>query len=256
MSAAAILLLAGRVALVTGAVRGLGRSIAHAFAQAGALGTALDLDQALAAEAAPPGWDAAGADVRDPGQIEGVVAETVRRFGTLDVVVANAGVVPPWRQTEEIDFTEWDEAFAVNVRGVAATIRAAVPAMRGAGGSIIVMGSLNSWRGHARQCLYTATKHAVLGIVRATALDLGRYGIRVNALAPGPVATDALLGRIRARAAAGGRAAEEALGELAAATALGRMAMPGDVANAAVYLASGLSAGQTGLLFPVDGGLA
>jgi NAD(P)-dependent dehydrogenase (short-subunit alcohol dehydrogenase family) len=117
------------------------------------------------------------------------------------------------------------------------------------------MGSINSVRGHGRQCLYTASKHAVLGVVRATALDLGRFNIRVNAVGPGPVATDALLGRMRVRADGGGLSVEAAL-EAAADTALGRMVTAREVATAVLFLASDLSAGMTGHLLPVDGGLA
>ena len=177
------------------------------------------------------------------------------RFGRLDIVVANAGLVPPWRETEEIDLVEWDQVFAVNVRGVMATIKPAVQLMKASGGSIIVMGSRNSHRSHPRQCLYTATKHAVLGIVRATALDLGRYGIRVNALGPGAIATDALVERVRARAKDGGPPVEEAFGRHARETALGRMATEEDVAKAALFLAGDQSSGITGQLFPVDAGL-
>jgi NAD(P)-dependent dehydrogenase (short-subunit alcohol dehydrogenase family) len=163
--------------------------------------------------------------------------------------------VPPWRETEAIDLDDWDAVFAVNVRGVMAAIKHATPLLKREGGTIVAMGSMNSARAHARQCLYTATKHAVLGIVRATALDLGRHGIRVNAVGPGPIATAALLERMRARAASGGPPVEDAL-RAAGDTALGRMATEDDVANTVLFLASELSGGTTGALVPVDGGLA
>ena len=123
------------------------------------------------------------------------------------------------------------------------------------GGAIVVMASMNAARAHKHQCLYTATKHAVLGIVRATALDLGRRGIRVNALAPGPISTEALLARMENRAAKGGASVEAALAA-ASDTALGRMATEADVARAALFLASDFSGGMTGALLPIDGGLA
>jgi NAD(P)-dependent dehydrogenase (short-subunit alcohol dehydrogenase family) len=248
-------LLQGRVALVTGGARGIGKAIAHRFAAAGARGIASDLDAVATRAAMPPGWDAVAADVRDEASLRDAVAAAVAGFGRLDVVVANAGLVPPWSETEAMDMALWDEVFAVNVRGVMATIKAAVPAMKVNGGSIVVMGSLTSRQGHARQCLYTATKHAVLGIVRCTALDLGRYGIRVNALGPGPIATEALRGRLARRAAEGGLAVEDALKRHGADAALGRMASETDVANAALYLASDLASGVTGQILPVDAGL-
>jgi NAD(P)-dependent dehydrogenase (short-subunit alcohol dehydrogenase family) len=174
-------------------------------------------------------------------------------FGRLDIVVANAGVVPPWHDTEAIDLDEWDRVFAINVRGVMATIKHAVPLMKQRGGSILVMGSTNSWIGHPKQAAYTASKHAVLGIVRAVARDVGRFGIRVNALGPGPVATEALLSRIDRRAEQGGAPAEEVLRSYGD-TLLGRMPTEEDVVGAALFLASDLSSGITGQLIPVDAG--
>ena len=142
-----------------------------------------------------------------------------------------------------------------NVRGVAATLKHAVPALKERGGAIIVTASLNSRRAHPSQGLYTATKHAVLGIVRAAALDLGRYGIRVNAVGPGPVATEALLSRITERAVRGGPSVDDALRHFAEETALRRMVSEADVANTVLFLASDLSAGLTGALVPIDAGL-
>lgn len=253
---AATALLAGRVALVTGGGRGLGAAIARVFAEHGATGAVTDLDEASARVGAPEGWHALAADVTAEAEVAAAVVETVSRCGGLDVVVANAGVVPPWSETGELDLAELERVFAVNVRGVAATLKHAVPALRERGGSIVVMASLNARRAHGRQAIYTATKHAVLGLVRAAALDLGRFGIRVNGLAPGPVATDALRARMARRAEEGGPSVDEALAEAAAGTALGRIATEDDVARAALFLASDLSSGITGVLVPVDAGLA
>jgi NAD(P)-dependent dehydrogenase (short-subunit alcohol dehydrogenase family) len=118
-----------------------------------------------------------------------------------------------------------------------------------------VIASLNAWRGDPNLTTYAASKHAVLGIVRSAALDLGRHGVRVNAVAPGPVATDALLRRLDRRARGGGALVHEALQAASAATALGRIATADDVAGAALFLASDLAAGVSGHLLPVDGGL-
>ena len=253
MSVAINVSLKGRVALVTGAATGLGNRIAQVLAAAGADGYGMDIVDDH--DGMPPRWEMLAGDVTRERDI-GRVIETVRdRCGRLDIVIANAGVVPPWSATDGIDLDEWDHVFAVNVRGVIATLKHAVPLMREHGGSIIAMGSLNSRQAHGLQCAYTASKHAVLGIVRSAALDLGRYGIRVNALGPGPVATRALQGRVRQRAASGGPAPEDALAALAADTALGRLASEDDVARAALFLASDLSCGITGQILPVDAGL-
>ncbi|MBA2299094.1 MAG: SDR family oxidoreductase [Actinobacteria bacterium] len=244
-------LLAGRVALVTGGTRGLGAAITREYAAAGASGSVADLE----AGEAPAGWVALSADVTAEESVSGAITETVERFGRLDVVVANAGVVPPWSATDELDLEQLDAVFAVNVRGVAATLKHGIAALRECGGSIVVMASLNAWQAHRSQPIYTASKHAVLGLLRTAALDAGRDGIRVNGLAPGPIATDALHARLHQRAAAGGLAVEDALEEAAQGTALGRMATEADVARAALFLASHLSSGITGALLPVDGGV-
>lgn len=244
-------LLDGRVALVTGGARGLGAAIAHAFAEAGARGSVVDLETG----SAPAGWTALRADVTVEGEIEQAMMDTAGQFGRLDVVVANAGIVPAWSGTDDLDLDALDRTLAVNVRGVAATLKHAARALGPDGGSIVVMASLNAWHAAPSQAAYTASKHAVLGLVRTAALDLGPKGIRVNALGPGPVATKALRQRMSLRAAAGGLPIDEAMRQAAAGTALGRMVTPEDVARAALFLASELSSGITGVLLPVDAGL-
>ncbi|WP_157961684.1 SDR family NAD(P)-dependent oxidoreductase [Acuticoccus kandeliae] len=244
-------LLAGRRALVTGAARGLGAAIARTFAEAGATGAALDL--AAPTGPMPDGWHARAADVTDAAALGAAIDSAAIELGGLDVVVANAGLVPPWRRVEALDFDEWDQVFAVNVRGVAATVKAAVPHLKGRGGSIVLMASLNGRRAHPRQCVYSATKHAVIGIMRAAALDLGEFGIRVNTLSPGPIATEALRGRVAARAETG-TPVETAFAAMAAASALGRIATEEEVARAALFLASDLAGGVTGVDVPVDAG--
>ena len=137
------------------------------------------------------------------------------------------------------------------------TLKAFADALAASGrGAAVLMASINGYRAHPDQILYTAAKHAVVGLTRAAALDLGRRGVRVNALAPGPVATEALRSRVLARHAAGGPPLEEALAAFAAHTALGRMATAADVAAAAVLLASDLAAGVTGSVLPVECGFA
>ena len=246
-------LLEGRVAFVTGGARGLGRAIAAQFALEGATGLVLDQAEALEAAPALDGFTPLAGDVTDEASLAGAIRAIEERFGKLDIVVANAGVVPPWRPTAALDLDEWDRVMAVNVRGMAATLKHAAPAMRDNGGSIVAMASINAYAAHPRQMAYTASKHAVLGIVRAAARDLGRHGIRVNALAPGPIATDALVDRVRGRARAG-RSQGEALAAMAARNALGRLATEDDVAKAALFLASDLASGVTGSVLPVDAG--
>jgi NAD(P)-dependent dehydrogenase (short-subunit alcohol dehydrogenase family) len=245
-------LLAGKTAFVTGAAAGLGLALVEAFAAAGARGCVLDI--ADPAPLLPTGWIYRVGDVRDESSVAGALAAMKAALGRVDILVANAGIVPPWRDSEAIDFAEWDDIFAVNARGVAITIKQGVALMKETGGSIIVMASVSALAGYVRQATYVASKHAVLGVARATALDLGRFGIRVNALCPGPVLPPALLDRLRRRAEHGGPPAKEELRALAK-TALGRIVTLKDVAGAALFLASGLSSGITGQTIVVDAGV-
>lgn len=245
--------LSGRRAVVTGAGRGLGRAIALRLARAGAQVTALDLPDALAD--APADWSRVPIDLL-ADDAEARLAEAAAALPSADIVVANAGVVPPWRGVDELDRAEWTRVMTLNTWAVAATLGAFMPALeRAGGGAAILMASINGYRPHRRQVLYTASKHAVVGIMKVAALDLGPRGIRVNALAPGPVATEALLDRLATRHAGGGPAPVAALAAMAGETALGRMVTPEDVANSAHFLASDAAAGITGQLVPVEAGL-
>jgi NAD(P)-dependent dehydrogenase (short-subunit alcohol dehydrogenase family) len=242
-------LLASRRILVTGGARGIGAAVAARLAEHGAEVAILDLE--------PPAsdtWQAATADVTDEAAVQDAVRTLAAEGRPFDGLVAAAGIVPGWHSPEDIDLGELDRTMAVNVRGFVTAMKAVVPSMPD-GSTVVAIGSLNSWRGDPNLLSYAASKHAVLGAVRSAALALGARGIRVNAVGPGPVATDALLQRIDARAAATGRSREEALATSAALTALGRLATADDVADAVLFLSSPLSSSTTGHLLPVDGGL-
>lgn len=252
MSGGVTISLAGARTLVTGGSNGIGAAIVARYAEAGARGVSVDL---AAPRSLPDTWHALPADVRSEREIEASCHVAVGTLGgRLDLLVIAAGVVPPWRTISELDLDEWDDVFAVNVRGTAATLKHAAPLMND-GGAIVVIGSLNSWRGDGHITGYVASKHAVLGIVRSAAIGLGPRGIRVNAIGPGPIATDALRGRMARRSDSGGPPVDDALRAAASMTSLGRIATVADVAGAALFLASELSAGITGQLLAVDGGL-
>lgn len=244
--------LEGRTAVVTGGARGLGAAVVRHLSDAGVRGVVLDLE---GASDLPPGWRGHLVDVRDEASLAGGFAEVARVLGELDIVVAAAGVVPPWRRVAALDAAEWDTVFDANVRGLALSLSKAAPLLSRES-SVVAIASLNSWRGDPNLMSYVASKHAVLGVVRSAALDLGPSGTRVNAVGPGPIATQALLGRMERRSAQGGRTVQQALEEAAAGTALRRMATVDEVAAAVLFLASPLSSGTTGHLLPVDAGIA
>jgi 3alpha(or 20beta)-hydroxysteroid dehydrogenase len=246
--------LAGKAAIVTGGASGIGLAIARAAADAGAHGVVLDL-HAPAGGALPDGWSSLEVDVRDDASVASAMGRAATTLGRIDVLVLAAGIVPPWRGLTAFDAAEWENVMRVNVSGVASSLAHAIGHLRD-GAAVVAIASLNSWRGDPNIPAYVASKHAVLGIVRSSALELGRRGIRVNAVAPGPVATEALLARMERRSHdERGLPVAQALAAAAALTALGRLATVEEVAQAALFLASDLSSGMTGQMLPVDGGL-
>ncbi len=244
-----------RSVLVTGGNRGIGLAIAQAMSLQGARGCIFDRRNVAVACIAPEGFATSAVDVTSEAEIAARFAELKAIHGRLDIVVANAGIVPPWRMPDAIDLDEWNRVFAVNVTGVAATIKHAVPLMKARGGSIVITASINALRAPERQMAYTASKTALIGLMRTAALDLGQYGIRVNAVAPGAVMTEALRRRIADRASAGGADWEAVEADLKARAPLGEIASEADIANAAVFLASDWSRRITGHVLPVDAGL-
>jgi 3alpha(or 20beta)-hydroxysteroid dehydrogenase len=247
------LLLSGRRVIVTGGANGIGAIVAQRFAELGAAGVVLDLPTALRG-AAPSGWHEIGVDVLDEQSVQAAVTEAARLLAGLDGVVAAAGVVPSWQKLPELDLADYDRVLAINARGVLATLKHTAPLL-GPGATVTAVASLNSWRGDPNIFSYAASKHAVLGIVRSAALSLGPVGVRVNAVAPGPIATDALRNRMAARVDTTGLDVDKALESAAAATALRRIATAAEVADTIAFLTSSMSSGITGQMINVDGGI-
>ena len=245
--------LSGQNAIVTGGASGLGHAIADRLAASGASVTLVDLE--VARTTAPKEYGFFACDLSRSNAKERLLA-LADELGSVDLLIANAGAVPPWRGLREVDGDEWMQVMAINTWGIAASISACADKLSTSNyASIVVMASINGFSAHASQVLYTASKHAAIGITRAAALDLGPLGIRVNALAPGPILTDALMRRIAQRHAEGGPPVEDVIASMQAETALRRLATETDVANAAHFLASDASGGMTGSVLPVEAGL-
>lgn len=242
----------GRVAVVTGANRGIGRAIAVALGAAGfaVVATARDaatLEETIQdVEAGGGNALALACDVRDESSVAAMAA-AASELGPVHTVVANAGTAGPTAPLHEITLAEWRDCLATDLDGVFLTFRAFVPALVAAGeGSLIALSSMTGKRPLHGRTPYAAAKMGVIGLVRTLALELGPHGIRVNAVCPGAVAGPRIDGVIARQAAARGISEAEALAAFTGASPLGRLVAAGEVAAACAYLASDAAASITG----------
>jgi 3-oxoacyl-[acyl-carrier protein] reductase len=241
-----------RIALVTGAGSGFGAGIARAFAREGARVVVQDLDGA-AAERVAGGIGAAAVasagDVTDPEAVARAVEAATALGGRVDVVVNNAGWTHRNKPMLEVTEAEFDRIFAVNVRAIFLMTRAVVPAMRAAGGGVILnIGSTAGVRPRPGLTWYNASKGAVNLVSKSMALELAPDRIRVNCVAPVMGATGLL------EAFMGLPDTPENRAKFVATIPMGRLSEPEDIAEACVYLASDAAAFVTGVVLPVDGG--
>ncbi len=243
----------GKVALVTGGTSGIGKETAIQFAKAGAkvvvAGRRLEEGRLVAEEIKSAGGEVVfvQTDVTNEGQVKHLVDETLRQFGRLDIAFNNAGIEQLGPVTE---FTEADyrKVFDINVLGVFLSQKYEIPAMLKSGGGTII--NTSSIVGHVAMpgaSIYIASKHAVEGITKTTALELAGQGIRVNAVAPGAIATE-MIDRF-----AGGEGSENRQW-LASQHPMGRLGLAKEIAAAVLYLASDAASFTTGISLPVDGG--
>jgi NAD(P)-dependent dehydrogenase (short-subunit alcohol dehydrogenase family) len=242
----------GKVALITGGGSGMGRVASELFVAEGARVVLTDVnDDAGAATAATLG-DAAlyvHADVSREPDAQAMVATTVERFGRLDILYNNAGVMlPEDGSVDAMDERIWDLTLAVNVKGVAFGCKYGIPAMLATGGgSIINVASFVAWLGAATsQTAYTASKGAVLAMTREIAVEYARKGIRCNALCPGPIETPLLLQLL---------SDEEKKQRRFVHIPMGRLGHADELAKGALFLASDESSFMTGASLIIDGGI-
>ncbi len=246
--------LSGRVAIVTGASRGIGKSIAAEYARAGAKVALSSRKQDALDEAArdirAEGGEAIGiaAHNGDKAALKNLVAQTVSHFGRLDILVNNAATNPHFGATLEAADSYWQKTIEVNLMGNVWLSQAAVEVMRSNdGGKLINIASIVGLHPGRFQGIYSITKAGIISLTKSLAVELGADNIQVNAIAPGLVRTkfaQALWGN------------PELLNPVLARTPAGRIGQPGDICGMALFLASPASGFTTGAVFVIDGGLS
>ncbi|MCP1220720.1 SDR family NAD(P)-dependent oxidoreductase [Acetobacter orientalis] len=240
---------ANKVTVITGAARGMGRATAERFAQEGAKLVLNDRDQAPLDELVQTlnanGTNAIGVagDVASEADIKRLIQEAVSTFGGIDILVANAGIIP------EADLASatadlWDHTMAVDGRGMFLSCKYAAAEMVKAGrGAIVCLSSISAFAGQKGQAVYGPAKFVASGLTKHLAIDLADKGVRVNAVAPGTIDTPAVAGL-----------GKEGIEKVVSLHPLGRMGKPEEVANAILFLASDEASFITGAVLPVDGG--
>ncbi len=244
--------LSNKVALVTGGNSGIGLATAQRFAQEGAEVVITGRRRQVVEEAVELiGENAVGicADASRLEELDDLYQQIGERFGRLDVLVANAGVIHP-APGDQVDEEQFDEQFDINVKGVFYTIQKALPLLRD-GGSIVLVSSIAHLKALEAHVVYAATKAAVRSFARSWAAELKGRNIRVNCLSPGPVRTP-IIGKMGIGEAQYGEFEKQ----LAGLIPLGRLGRPEELANSALFLASDDSSFITGVDLCVDGGLS
>jgi NAD(P)-dependent dehydrogenase (short-subunit alcohol dehydrogenase family) len=239
--------------LVTGGASGIGAGIAERFSEAGYAVAIFDRNATGADETARRLQGAGTAisihgDVNEPGDAERAVAQTIQAFGSLDVLVNNAGIEIPGT-VASLAVEHWDRLLGVNLRGAFLFSKYAVPRMK-RGGAVVNISSVHAFAAYAESAAYDASKAGLLGLTRAMALDHGPSGIRVNAVCPGYIQTPLLETWLQ-----GVPDREATMSEVLRAHPLGRIGAPRDVAEAALFLSSDAASFITGTYLIVDGAM-
>ncbi len=244
--------LAGQVAVVIGGTRGIGRALSLGLGRAGASvvvsSRSAESVAAVVSELDALGTPALGvpADVSRLDDVQALVREAVGRFGRIDVLVNNAAINPLWKRAEHLTPEDWDSIMAVDLRGAFFACREAGKVMIDQrSGRIVNIASVTALRGTARGLPYTAAKAGLIAVTQTLAAEWCPYGIRVNAVAPGFVATDLTRGLM---------ANDELYRDMVAKVPMQRFAEPEEMVGLVVYLASEASSYVTGQVFVVDGG--
>jgi NAD(P)-dependent dehydrogenase (short-subunit alcohol dehydrogenase family) len=247
--------LSGRVAIVTGSTKGIGRAMAQGLAEAGAKVVVSSRKQDLCDEVAAEIADATGAEtlglachVGNWDDIPAFVDGVVERFGRIDVLVNNAGINPARVTPSEMTLEFWRKVFAVNLEGPLRTSQLVAPIMRdGGGGSIINIGTMAAYSGGSNICAYGASKAGLLNLTKSMAMEFAPWKVRVNLLSPGPFMSEMMAG--------GAKTQPGYLDLVAGGTLQKRVADPSEIVGPVLYLASDASSFVTGDDLSVSGGM-
>jgi len=240
----------GKVVVITGGASGMGAATAREFARAGARVVVVDRNTELAGQvAAELGADAISGDISHSSFCNSTIQQTLSHHGKLDVLVNAAGIIVRARGEATSD-EDWNRIMSVNVSGTFFMCRAAIRAMKGAGGAIVNFGSIWGDLGASGVAAYCASKGAVHNLTRALALEHATDGIRINAVCPGEVNTPMIKSERKEPVT------PELMQRLADSVPMGRLAEPAEIANMVLFLASDKASYMTGSLVLVDAGFA
>jgi len=241
--------------LITAGAAGIGREFARAFAANGAKIFVCDIDEAALSALAKeiPGLIVQRCDMASRAEIARVVPAAIGALGGLDVLINNAGIAGLTLPVEQYPPDDWDKVVAVNLTAMFDVSRLAIPHLKKSkAGVIINMSSIAGRFGFENRSPYAATKWAVIGFTKTLAMELGQWGIRANAIAPGAVEGDRIVRVFRGRAQISGRSFEEIKAEAMAAQSIQAMVDPKDIAQLAVFLASDAAKAISGQVIPID----
>jgi NAD(P)-dependent dehydrogenase (short-subunit alcohol dehydrogenase family) len=239
--------------LITAGAAGIGREIARAFAATGSKVFVCDIDETQLAEAKRESFLTARCDMARRAEIERMVPAAVDALGGLDVLVNNAGIAGLTLPVEQYPPDDWDRVLAVNLTGMFDVTRLAIPHLKKSKAGVIVnLSSIAGRFGFANRSPYAATKWAVIGFTKTLAIELGAFGIRANAIAPGAVAGDRIERVFAGRSQISGKSVEEVRAQAMAVQSIKAMVDPKDIAQLAVFLASPAAKAISGQVIPID----
>lgn len=246
----------GSRVLITAGASGLGLEMARVFVAEGAKVLICDVDQAAldAARSELPGIGATVSDVSDEDSVAALFDQVASTLGGLDILINNAGIAGPTGYVETLNRADWDRTLAVNLTGQFLCARLAIPMLKQSQAGVII--NLSSAAGHlgfAGRAAYSASKWGVVGLTKTLAIELGPYGIRVNAILPGAVEGPRIRAVIAAKARTLGKPVEDVAAQYENQASLGRMVSARDIANMTLFAASPAAGNVSGQALVVDG---